>query len=125
MRIGRLIHPRFLEVVRKLQTEHIPLRGAYKLKALVKTIDEEINKYEELRKSAVEKYGTKLESGELDRDESGGAKFSDENNKLFVDDINGLLNLDVPFAKMSIKDLGENVKLSVEDLFFIEELLED
>ena len=125
MRIGRLIDPRFQDIVRKLQATHIPLKGAYKLKGVVKAIDEELVKYEELRVLAVEKFGLRLESGELDKDENGGVKFSDENRKAFVAEINDLMSLNVPIAKISINDLGDKVSMSVEDLFFIEDLLED
>lgn len=125
MRIGRLIDPRFQDVVRKLQTAHIPLKGAYKLKGVVKAIDEEIAKYEELRKGAVEKYGRRLDNGELDKNPDGSVNFEDDNRQVFVTEINDLLSLDVPLAKISVSDLGDKVVISVEDLYLVEDLIGD
>ena len=125
MKIGRLLHPKFQEIVRNLQTNQVPLKGAYKLKAVVKAIDEEIGKYQELRVSAVEKYGRRLQNGELDKDENGNVQFDNDNQQVFVTEINDLLALDVPINKISLSDLGDKVVISVEDLYLIEDLIQD
>jgi hypothetical protein len=124
MRIGRLIDPRFQDVVRKLQIAHVPLKGAYKLKGIVKVIDEEIVKYEELRKGALEKFGKRDDAGAVEKDENGNVVFSDEQRASFMSEINDLLNLEVAVPKMNIDDLGSNIEISVEDLFFIEDLFD-
>lgn len=125
MKIGRLIDPRFQDVVRRLQTAHIPLKGAYKLKGVVKAIDEELKKYEELRKGAVEKYGKRDDGGALVVNENNSVQFEEAQGASFSTEMNELLALDVPMTKLSVGDLGDSMVLSVEDLFFIEGLLED
>ena len=125
MRIGRLIDPRFQNIVRKLQTADVPLKGAYKLKNIVNTMFNELDKYEELRKSALDKYGKRNEAGEVEKDENNNVIFADEQRAAFMAEITDLLNIDVAIPKMSVNDLGEDVLISVDDLFFIEELFQD
>jgi hypothetical protein len=125
MKLGRLIDPRFKDVVRRLQVERIPLKGAYKLKGIVKFIDDELNKYDDLRKSALDKFGRKDDAGALVTDERGNVQFDEGNAAEFTTELQELTNLDVAIPKMSMADLGDKVNISVEELFFIEELFEN
>ncbi len=125
MKLSRLIDPRFKDVIRRLQIERIPLKGAYKLKSIVKVIDDELTKYEDLRKDALDKLGLKDLTGAYIVDERGNVQFNEENGKEFAAELQDLANLDVTIPKLSIADLGDKMSLSVEDLFFIEELFEE
>lgn len=124
MQLSKLIDPRFKKVIIALQSAVIPLKGAYKLKGVVKAIDDELNKYEEFRKEALNKFGSKDDKGELIQDDKGNVKFEEASLKDFLKQLQELQDLDVSIPKLKIEDLGENVNISVEDLFLIEDLLD-
>lgn len=124
MRLSKLIDPRFKKVIISLQSAVIPLKGAYKLKGIVKSIDEELNKYEDLRKEALAKFGRKDDKGELVLDDKGNVQFDESEMQDFMKELQDLVNLEVSIPKMSINDLGDNVSLSVEDLFLLEDIIE-
>ena len=125
MRLSKLIDPRFKALIVSLQSEVIPLKGAFKLKGIVKAIDVELNKYEDLRKEALNKFGRKDDKGELVLDDKGNVQFDDAQVQDFMKELQDLVNLEVSIPTMSISDLGDKLSLSVQDLFLLEDVVVD
>lgn len=104
-------------------TQKLPLRTAFKLKGIVKTLDEEIVKYEEVRKSALDKYGSKKEDGSLQTDALGNVKFEGDSIKVFMKEINDLTSIDIPTPTVSLNDLGNELDITPGDLMILDELI--
>jgi hypothetical protein len=124
MKLAKIVDQRFIGVLRKLMKQPLPIKAAYKLKNIISKTDEEYEKYEELRKSAINKYANKNKDGELSLDKAGNAKFSDDNMKLFAAELNDLLSVDVEVAKLKIEDFGADAVMTAEDLIIISDILE-
>lgn len=125
MKLSTLINPEFQETVAKLAKAELPLASAFKLKGITKRIDEEFNKYEEIRKKALTQYGEKDENDKLITQENGSVKFSEEGMKAFVVDINELLKTEVEMPKLKISELGNKVTLSANEVLTIEDIIEE
>jgi hypothetical protein len=120
MKLSNLIDPRFKSALTKLNQQQLPLKVAYKLKGTISRIDEEQKKYEEIRLSALTKYGKKAEDGTLVSDENGNVALEGEDASSFVKDLNDLLTLDIELPSFSVNELGDKVTMSSEELFLLD-----
>lgn len=124
MKLAKIIDPRFTNSFKKLTAEALPLKTAFKLKDTAKKIEEAFTKYEELRKVAINKYGKKDDKDTLVMDENGNVEFADDQMELFIKELQELVNVEVEVAKIKIDDLGDGLKLSAEELMFLEDLFD-
>ena len=122
MKLARLVDPKFQTSLSKLLKQDVPLTVAFRLKGIVKTVQEEMTKYEEVRKEALQKYGNKDESGNLLTDEQGNVKFEQENMLKFAAEINELVNMEVNIPVIKVSELT-NVNVSMEDIVALEGLI--
>jgi hypothetical protein len=123
MKLGKLVDPNYREILRKLAAQEIPLRTAFKLRGIIKVSNDEFAKYEEVRADALKRFGDKNEDGSLNADANGTVKLSDENMKLFVNELNALLVLDVAVGKIKIDELGDKVILTANELMALDDLI--
>ena len=123
MKLAKLIDQRLHIALMKLIMEPLPLKAAFKLKGITKKINEECNKYDEVRNEALNRLGDKAEDGALRIDERGNVQLSDDNLNKLTNEINSLLEVEVEIPTISIAELGESVKLSVADLEFLEGII--
>src|SRR5581483_10550076 len=123
MKLARVTDQKFQAALQKLLKESLPLRTAFKLKGIAKRAQEELDKYEEVRKAAVERYGSKDENGNLIVLEEGTVKLEGENLNQFVKELSDLVNTEISIGTVSIDELGDKVNMSAEELLALEDLL--
>ena len=123
MKLSKLIDPQFQSVLRKLAAQEIPLRTAFMLKGIIKLVNEELNKYDEVKSEALNRLGEKGEDGQIIVEANGNVKLSDENMKLLVSEMNALLASDVNVGSLKVGDLGNKVALSANELMSLDELI--
>ena len=125
MKLSTLIEPNFNTAVKKLISQDVPLSAAFKLKGIIKRCNEEIAKYEEVRKAALEKLGDRDEQGNLLPTENGSVKLSQGSMQKFAVELSALLSSEVDVGKLKISDLGDKVNLSMNDLLALGDLIAD
>ena len=120
MKLGRVADVRVHQALQDLAGQSIPLKAAYKLKNIIYKVKEEQAKYEEFRKSTLEKYGNRDEAGQLEVDERNNVKFSEENLKGFAEDLNSLMEIEFALEPIKLDDLGANVNITTRELDFLD-----
>jgi hypothetical protein len=123
MKLGKLVDPNYQAILRKLAAQEIPLKTAFKLRGILKVGNDEFAKYEEVRGEALRRLGDKKEDGSLDADANGTVKLSDDNMKIFIDELNALLALDINAGSIKISDLGDKVLLTTQELMILDDLI--
>lgn len=122
MKLARIVDPKFQETLRKLNQERLSLKVAFKLKGISKKVDDELNKYNELRITVLEKFGDRDENGNLVLLEDGSVQLL-KNTDNFVKELNDLLNLEIELDTIDINSLDNDLKMSVEELMYLDGLL--
>jgi translation initiation factor 2 alpha subunit (eIF-2alpha) len=123
MKLSKLTSPNTQQAIKKLLDQPLAAKTAFKLKGVAKRVTEELTKYEEVRKDAIQKYGSKVEGTEdLDVEENGNVRFTNENMLKFVAEITDLTNTEVEIPTIKIDDLGD-VELSATDLMSLDGLV--
>jgi len=123
MKLGKLVDPQFQTVLRKLATQEVPLRTAFKLKGLIKIVNDELSKYEEVRSEALKRFGNKKEDGSLEIDDKGVVKLSEENMNAFIAELNALLATDAELGSLKLSELGEKASLTAGELTILDTLV--
>ena len=95
MKLARLVDPKFHSALEKLTTESLPLKVAFRLKGIAKTVREEFAKYEELRQEALNKFGKKDENDKLVLDAAGNVQFEGVSLQEFAKEIGALANEEI------------------------------
>lgn len=97
------------EALQKLAKTELKAKLAWQVSKLLKTVEQEMQIFNDTRMSAVKKYGEKDENGELITDDNGNCKILDNNLALFNKEINELLNneIEINANKLKISDLEE------------------
>lgn len=126
MKIKSIVNPQFFHSLNKVVHSDLPVSLAWKLKGVIKYLDENKGSYEEMRKDLLKKHGELDDKGELKTTENGQVNFKDDKSRdAFIKDHEALLDQDLELAtKINIKDLG-NIKLSVSDLLVLEDLISE
>lgn len=123
MKLRRLIDPQFQLALRKLASQDVGLRSAFKLKGTLKRVTDALTTYDEVRAEALKRLGKTKEDGNLDVDAGGNVQLETENLKTFTDEMNQLLDTDVEIGAVKVGDLGDKVSLSTSELMALEELV--
>ena len=71
MKLSKIVDPQFQGAVKKLAAQELPLRTAFTLRGVIKSLNDELSKYDEVRNEALQKLGEKKEDGSLNIDERG------------------------------------------------------
>ena len=125
MKLSVIVSPRFSETLNKLAQAEIPVATAYKLKAVITLVAEEQKKFEDMRKSLIDKHAAKNKKGEIIKGEDGSYSVAEKNKEEVFKEIQELLNVEVEVPKVKVSSLGEKLQLSVQDLALLEDLLEE
>jgi hypothetical protein len=126
MKLARLIDPEFQKSLSSLTKEKLPLKVAYKLRNVLKKVEEQLNIYEDIRKEALNKYGKKKEDGTLETNEANNVIFASKEDMMgFLTELGDLTNLDVEMPTVAVDELGEAVQLSAEDIIHLDGFLID
>ena len=125
MKLGTLADPRFKGSFARLQTAPLSLKTAFKLRSIEKVITKELATYEETRQAALNKYGKKNEDGTLlTLGVHKNVQFEEGMFEKFVEELSELNAVEVALEKVTAAELGDNVKLSADDLALLEDLIE-
>lgn len=100
-------------------SQHLPLKGAYKLNKLRKAVDEEFKYYSEKFQEIIDTYAQKDENGEV--------VFSDDGTQILIKDgmveecnktLEELQNLEVEIdnCNLTIEDFGEDIECTPDQL---------
>jgi hypothetical protein len=123
MQLAKMLDVRFKSGLSKLIAADIPLKSAFKLKGILQAVNDALRTYDEVRLEAVKKYGLKKEDGTLEVDENQNVKFDQEKYADFAKEMEELIATEIDVAKVSISELGEKVHISVDELNFLEPIL--
>lgn len=123
MKLARLVDPKFHSALDKLATQSLPLKVAFRLKGITKTVREEFTKYEELRMDAIKKYGKKSEDGNLVLDASGNAQFEPEALQEFAKEVGALANEEVELQTIKLSELGDKITMTLEEIEWLDGLV--
>jgi hypothetical protein len=125
MKLSKLVDPTFQTALKKLSTQDIPFRSAFKLKGMIKQVNEALADYENVRVDALKRFGEKDDKGELVVAEGGSVKLSEENAQGFVKELQDLLNDNIDIGSLKVADLGDKLSMSAAELMALEDILLD
>lgn len=97
---------------------------SYALKGIRQRIDQELDKYDDVRQSLLIQYGKKDDNGELIMNDKKQVTFDEENQSKFFEELQKLVNIDVDIGTIKVASLGDQVLLSEEDLIVLDGLIE-
>lgn len=123
MKLVRLTDSRFHVALAKLAAQPMPLRAAFKLKGINAKVKDEAQKFEEVRQSALERYGKKGEDGKLALNEDQTVQFEPGQLQAFAKELSELGDTEVEVGTLSLAELGEKVILSTDDVMSLEGIL--
>jgi len=125
MELAKIVDPQFQGVLRKLAGQELPLRAAFILKGIINNVNSELKKYDEVRGEVLQRLGEKGEDNKILTNENNSVKLSEENMKLFVQEMNSLLTTNVSIGQINVKDLGDKCSLSASDLLTLDDLIKE
>lgn len=123
MKLARLVDPKFHAALDKLAAESLPLKVAFRLKGIAKTVREEFAKYEELRQEALTKFGKKDEEGKLVLDGSGNVQFEGASFQDFAKEIGALASEEVELPTIKLSELGDKISMTLEEIEWLDGLI--
>lgn len=124
MKMSVFVNENFLNAFGDLMGQDLPIKTAYSLKKIQKKLQEENERFDELRKELVTKHATKNENGEPEVDEVGNVKLEKEVIEEFNKGYNELLDIDFESDSVSLDDLGD-IKLSAAKLVMLDDLIKE
>lgn len=123
MKLARLTDTRFHAALRKLATQPMPLRVAFKLKGIQAKVDEELKKFEECRTAALDKFGKKDAEGKLVLRPDNAVEFEPDQLQAFAAELNDLGRMDLEIASVKLDDLGPKCELTVDELTLLDDII--
>lgn len=114
MKLAQLLDDNFHMVLKELKAQKIPSKTAYALKGIDKRIEQELMKYEEVRRELLLKYGKKDEANNLIINDDKTVILEDQTG--FLMEMAELVSVDIDIGSIAIDSLGDKVELSVNDL---------
>lgn len=123
MKLARIVDPKFHAALEKLANQALPLKVAFRLKGIVKTVQDEFTKYEEVRQAALMKYGMKDGSGNLELDDNGNTRFDGNSFQEFAKELGGLINEEIEVPTIKLAELGDNITITLQDIQMLDGLI--
>lgn len=123
MKLARLLDENLHLALKELKTQKLPAKTAFQLKGIQKRIEEELVKYEEVRKELLNRCGKKDDNGILLMDENNNVTLEGEGQAEFIREFNELVNTDVDVGTFSLSALGDKVELSGDDVINLDGIL--
>jgi len=126
--LAKIVSPTFRKSLDKLSSQELPLRAMFKLKGIVKTLRDELSKWDELQVETARKHADKDEAGQPIIERTDGKtsyyKMDHENMLKFAAEMGELARLDIEIPEISYQDLGNTVKLTTDDIVELEFIVE-
>lgn len=109
------------DVLQKLSKKDFKAKLSWAIARLLKSIDKEIQEFNETRLSLVQKYGEKDENGNLITDDNGNAKLEPSSISEFSTQLNELLDTSVEINANKINvDLLEDIDFTPTEVALLE-----
>lgn len=112
MKLANIINKNFIEALERLRSQKVPMKGAFALSGVSKKVREEVTKFEEVRKAALERL--------CDRDEDGNPLMSGDNFNLsqesmrqLAQELSELTSMEIDVGQVKLKDLGDTSALTM------------
>jgi hypothetical protein len=125
MKLAVVVSDAFRKALANLAKQKIPLKTAFKIKGIIKRVDEEYAKYEECRKASLARFGKKDEEGNLLLDEHKSVRLGPNDIEGFIKELNELTSTDIEVQTISLSELGDGIQLSTEELLILEQIIEE
>lgn len=125
MKLAIIVNPKFRLALTNLSNQSIPLPASFKLKGIIKKVDEEFAKYEECRMACINRLAKKDKKGKLILDARSNAIFEGDSIQSFNKEINDLNQLEVELDTLKISELGSKVEISAQDLIMLDTLIQE
>ncbi len=123
MKLMTLANPFYQEAVVRLASNKLPIKTAYKLKTIINTINQEIQKFEELRKSIISRYIVANDLGIPLVGDDGRLVLKDlELSNEYEEALKELSAIEVDIPSISIDELGD-IQVSTKDLDLLGDLI--
>lgn len=126
MLISVMTSQQFKNAITALATSKMPVKTTFKLKKLIPLIEGEIKIFEETKNEIVKEYGQKDEKGELvvkdnlvNLDQARAAEWQQKIQELSA------LECSFELPKFTLDELGEDLKISAEELLVLGELISE
>lgn len=123
MKLARLLDENLHLALKDLKAQKLPAKTAFALKGIQKRIEEELVKYEEVRKELLNRCGKKDENGVLIIGENNTIVLEGEGQAEFIREFNELVNTDIDVGTFSLESLGDKVELSGDDVINLDGIL--
>lgn len=123
MKLLTLVNQDFRNALAKLARQPIPLKATFKLKGIIKRVEEEYKKYDECRQDALIRFGEKSEEGILQMDANNSVKLSADGMANFVKEIQELNSSEIDMPTISISELGENIAMTTEEIYLLDSVI--
>ena len=120
IKLSRLVNPDFLNAFQKVLKSELPLAAAYKVRKISKKLQEELDQFNTIKKELVEKYCAKDADGKPALQEDGGYKVEQDQIEALNKDLIDLLDADIDFPELDVKELGTKLEVSAQDLMVLE-----
>ena len=122
MKLAQLLNPGLHSGLAKIQAATVPAKTAFKLKGIANQVKTELEKFEEVRKELVQKYGEKNEAGELKIDAQGNANLEGPAREEFQSQVVDLGNMEITIPTLSVSELG-NVELNTNEMIALDGII--
>ena len=123
MKLQQIMSEQFTASFKKLLGQSLPVTTAYRLKATTALIDSEQTKFEEVRRTLVDKYAEKNEDGSIKKDEKGGYRVAEASINDYVKELNELLAVEIEVKPVKLAALGDKAELTVQDIAVLDGLI--
>lgn len=109
--------------LKELSSQKLPIEVAFAIKGIKKKIEEELDKYEEVRKDILARHGEKNEDGSLKIDQDKNVVFAEGKMEEFLQELNELVNHEVDVGKIPIKSLA-GATITADQLMYLGDLID-
>jgi len=116
LKIRTIVNPSFITAFQRLQECNMPIQAAYKIRKIMRILQDELDDFHVLNNKLIEKHGNK--------DENGKIKLSDEQLKNANLELEKLLNTSIIIQTIKLGELGDNVQISPSDLAYLDDLID-
>lgn len=113
--------------MRDLATKEMKASLAFKFSRIIKSLENEIQNFEEQRQKLIDQYGEKDENGEVISQEDGSIKIQKDREEEMIKEYQDLMNteLDLTFTKVTIDELDTIDGITPEKLIKLDSIIEE
>lgn len=123
MLLGVLTTSEFQSALRKLASQPLPPQTAFKLKRIIKLVNEETKNFDEIRNDIIDSYAVRDTNNTIQTLPGGAVQLNLDLKPEWSKKLEELYKLEIELPTISIKDLNDGVKLSAEELLILDSIV--